>query len=394
MGIGSRQSQRSTSETPAGKSEPCKPYFQFMPGDGDMHLKIGGELSLSTLPQIWPPIRHGLRRRRLGNLTLDMSHVVCRDSACLALVSEIRRRAAVAGGKVNVQGVSPALNDLLEMAALPDAKAPHLFPPKPPGLIIRLGEKVACTLAEAKAMVAFVGEVCTAFVWAVFHPRRVRWGDLAAACEKIGADAVPITLLLGLLIGVMLAFQSAEQTERYGVRTVIPAVVAIAVTRELGPLIVALLMAGRTGSSLAAELGTMKVDQELNALRAMGLDPVRFLTVPRVLAALLMAPLLCMFCDLAGVIGGYTVMAYHGMNFIHYLIQAHQSLNWPDVFGGVGKTVLEGLMIGMVGCFCGLRTGSGPRAAGDSATRSVVMSILIVVATDGCFGVIYYFMRI
>ena len=394
MGIASRQSQVSASETPVGKSEPCKPYFQFMPGDGDLHLKIGGELSLSALPQIWPPIRHALRRRRLGNLTLDMSHVVCRDSACLTLVSEIRRRAAVAGGKVNIEGVSPDLNDLLEMAALPDAKAPHLFPPVPPGLIIRLGEKVACTLAEAKAMVAFVGEVCAAFVWAAFHPRRVRWGDLLAACEKIGADAVPITLLLGLLIGVMLAFQSAEQTERYGVRTVIPAVVAIAVTRELGPLIVALLMAGRTGSSLAAELGTMKVDQELNALRAMGLDPVRFLTVPRVLAALLMAPLLCMFCDLAGIIGGYTVMAYHGMAFIHYLIQAHQSLNWPDVFGGIGKTVLEGLMIGMVGCFCGLRTGSGPRAAGDSATRSVVMSILIVVATDGCFGVIYYFMRI
>ena len=365
-----------------------------MPGHGNLHLKIGGELSLETLPQIWPPIRQGLRRRRVGQVTLDMSHLVCRDSACLALVAEIRRRAAVAGGKVSIEGVSPDLSNLLDMSALPDARAPHLFPPAPPGLIVRLGEKTAGALSEAKAMIAFIGEVCAAFIWAVTHPHRVRWGDLIAACEKIGADALPITLLLGLLIGVMLAFQSAEQTERYGVRTVIPAVVAIAVTRELGPLIVALLMAGRTGSALAAELGTMKVDQELNALRAMGLDPVRFLAVPRVLAALMMAPLLTMFCNLAGIIGGYTVMAYHGTTFIHYLIQAHDALNWPDVFGGVGKTVVEGLMIGMIGCFCGIRTGSGPRAAGDSATRAVVLSILMVVATDGCFGVIYYFMRI
>jgi phospholipid/cholesterol/gamma-HCH transport system permease protein len=249
-------------------------------------------------------------------------------------------------------------------------------------------------MAELKAVVAFVGELFAGLVWAVGHPRQVRWREMAIAGEKAGADAVPVVLLLGFLIGVMLAFQSAEQTERYGVKTIIPNVVAVAVTRELGPLIATLLLAGRTGSAFAAELGTMKVNQELSALRAMGLSPLRFLAVPRIFAATLVAPLLTVFCDLAGVVGGYTVMADQGFTFLHYAVQVSHALNWADVCGGVGKTIVGGFLIGAAGCFSGLQTGSGSRAVGISTTRAVVTSIFLIVATDGCFGVIYYYFGI
>lgn len=394
--------------SPAPPADERKPFFHIgNPGRHDrngkhiehspgslIQLTLGGELSLGNLADIWLPLMAALGRLRPSHISIDLSQLTCSDSAWLALLAEIRRFVASGGGKVKLDGLKGDPAALLEMAALPNPTAPQLRAPKPLGLVTRVGEMTASGLAGLKALITFVGELCAGFVWAAAHPRQIRWRDLAISCEKAGANALPVVLLLGFLIGVMLAFQSAEQTERYGVRTVIPSVVAIAITRELGPLIAVLLMAGRTGSAFAAELGTMKVNQELNALRAMGLDPVRFLAVPRVLSVVLVAPLLAIFCDLAGMIGGYTVMADHGFSFVHYVAQARGSLNWPDVFGGIGKTVVDGLMIGAVGCLCGIRTASGPRAVGDSATRAVVLAILLVVAADGCFGVIYYYMGI
>jgi phospholipid/cholesterol/gamma-HCH transport system permease protein len=359
-----------------------------------VQLSIGGELTLGGLPKIWREASRSLRSLRPKSVEVDASQLSCGDSACMALFASIRRAVARQGGQVNITGLHPDLKALLELATLPDPRAPQLRPPRPLGLIARFGKVADDALIGLKALIAFMGELCAGVIWSAFHPRQVRWRDVIIACEKAGADAVPVILLLGFLIGVMLAFQSAGQTERYGVRTVIPSVVAIAVTRELGPLITTLLLAGRTASAYAAELGTMKIDDELNALRTMGLDPVRFLAVPRVLAVIIAAPLLTVFCDLAGIVGGYTVMADHGYSFVHYIVQAHNSLNWADVFGGIGKTVLCALLIGAVGCEFGIRAGAGPRAVGRSTTRAVVMAILLVVAVDGSFGVAYYYLGI
>lgn len=359
-----------------------------------LQLTLGGEVSIESLPRIWRDVTDALRRMRSGGVAIDASSLQCSDTACLALFAEIRRLAAAEHAPISVVGLKPDFQALLDMATLEDPAAPHLRPPIPPDFITRLGEKTARALAKMKLFVTFLGELSSGFVWAAIHPGQVRWRDLAVYSEKAGADAVPVVLLLGFLIGVMLAFQAAEQTERYGVRTVIPSVVAIAITRELGPLIAVLLLAGRTGSALAAELGTMKVNQELNALRTMGLDPVRFLAVPRVLSLMLVAPLLAIFCDFAGILGGYTVMADHGFSFLRYIVQADHALNWPDVFGGVGKTIVDGLLIGAAGCFYGIRTGSGPRAVGESTTHAVVTAIILIVAVDGSFGVIYYYFGI
>lgn len=361
---------------------------------GDLRISIGGTLNIAGLPKIWRQAIAPLRRSHPTSVEIDASELTCGDSACLALFSEIRREVAKHGGRASIVGLKPELKDLFDLATLADPLAPQLRPPPPLGLVSRLGRKADHALIELKAFITFIGELFAGFVSAAFHPRQVRWREFIFACERAGADAVPVVLLLGFLIGVMLAFQSAEQTERYGVRTVIPSVVAIAVTRELGPLITMLLMAGRTVSAYTAELGTMKVDDELNALRAMGLDPVRFLAVPRVLAVIVAMPLLTAFCDLAGILGGYTVMADHGFSFVHYIHQAHNSLNWPDVFGGMGKTVVCALLIGAIGCLRGIRAGSGPRAVGQSTTKAVVLAIITVVAIDGSFGVLYYYLGI
>ena len=361
---------------------------------GTTRLSVAGELSIANLPQAWQEARAPLLKSRRGQVEIDAAELVCDDSACLAFFAGMRRVVAKGGGELKVSGLKPELQSLVDLATLDDPLAPQLRPPPRLGIVTRVGEKTASALAELYALVAFLGELSAGVAWAVFHPRQMRWRELIGSTEKAGADALLVVLLLGFLIGVMLAFQAAGQTERYGVRTVIPSVVAIAVTRELGPLITSLLLAGRTTSAYAAELGTMKINQELDALRAMGLDPVRFLAVPRVLAVLLVAPLLAMFCNLAGLVGGYTVMADHGFSFVHYIVQAHHSLNLADVFGGLAKTVVGGLIVGAVGCIHGIRAGDGPRAVGQSTTSAVVTAILLIVATDGTFGVIYYYLGI
>jgi len=361
---------------------------------GQIQLTIGGELSMRTLPRVWPQVVESLRRMQAGRVTIDVSQLKCDDSACLTLFAEIRRLVAAGRGELSIVGLKPDLKALLDSATLPEPGASPLPPPMRLGFIARIGQRTADRLAQIKLGVTFIGELGAAFVWSAAHPRQARWRELALICEKAGADALPVVLLLVFLIGVMLAFQAAGQTERYGMRTVVPNVVVVAMTRELGPLIAALLLAGRTGSAFAAELGTMKVNEELNALRAMGLDPVRFLAIPRVVSLILVAPLLSIFSDLAGIIGGYTVMADHGFSIVHYMVQVGHVMNWGNVFGGIGKTVVEGLLIGAAACLSGIRTGSGPSAVGDSTTRAVVSAIILVVATDGFFGVVYYYFGI
>ncbi|HTW93218.1 MAG TPA: ABC transporter permease [Tepidisphaeraceae bacterium] len=380
----------------AGDSNQARPFVRINPSNrsDEFELTIGGELSIETLGRVWPDVGKNLRQLRATRVAVDVSHLQCVDSTCLALFGEIRRLVAAASAELNFTGLTPELKALLDMAMPQEASETKPCPPPSPGFITRIGERAACGMGHLARIVTFIGELFAGFVWAAMRPRQVRWGDLATSIEKAGADAVPIVLLLGFLIGVMLAFQSAEQTERYGVRTIIPNVVAIAVTRELGPLIAMLLLAGRTGSAIAAELGTMKVNQELSALRAMGLDPVRFLAVPHVLSLMFVAPLLTLFCDLAGIVGGYTVLANNGFSIVRYAVQVGHALNWPDICGGVGKTIVGGLLVGAAGCFYGIETGTGSRAVGRSTTRAVVAAIILIVATDGCFGVIYYYFGI
>jgi len=211
---------------------------------------------------------------------------------------------------------------------------------------------------------------------------------------KAGVDAVPVVSLLGFLIGVILAYQCAVAMQRYGITSAIPAVVGIAMFRELGPLITAVLLAGRSGSAYAAEIGTMTVTEEVSALRTLGLNPVRFLAVPRVLAAMLVTPLLAVFCNLLGVLGGYTVMAGYQFTFAQYVNAVRHATNYQDLAGGVLKTVAFAFIVGGIGCLRGLRTGDGPGAVGDSTTRAVVAGIVLVIVTDGLFGVAYYYLGI
>jgi phospholipid/cholesterol/gamma-HCH transport system permease protein len=326
-----------------------------------------------------------------GHIVVDVSQISYCDGAGLGLFAEIRRVAALSGSGLTFRGFTPELQRLVERSALADPAALELRPIQRLSFVQEVGKSAATILADLYAMVSFMGHLLSALVWALAHPMQIRYRDLFLVAEKAGVNAAPVTCLLGGLVGVILAFQCGIAMARFGVEEAIPQVVTIALSRELGPLIAAVLFAGRSGSAFTAEIGTMTITEEIAALKCMGLDPVRYLVVPRVLAAMAMLPLLTTLCDLTGVLGGYSVMTNYGFSFTRYVHAVLHSITYVDLLGGVAKTVAFGAIIAGVGCWRGLRTANGPGAVGDSTTRSVVESIVLVILADAAFGVIYFY---
>ena len=200
--------------------------------------------------------------------------------------------------------------------------------------------------------------------------------------------------LISFLLGVILAFDAAVPMRRFGAELFVADLVGLAIVRELGPLMTAILLAGRSGAAFAAEIGTMKVNEELNALTTMGLDPVRFLVVTRIVAAVLMVPLLSFFADLIGVLAGGITMLSFNIPFVTYVHEVASSVDITDVLAGLIKTPVFAILIAGIGCLRGLQTQTGASAVGISTTRAVVSGIVLLVAVDGIFAVIYYILDI
>ena len=199
-------------------------------------------------------------------------------------------------------------------------------------------------------------------------------------------------MLVGFLMGLIMAFQAAVPLGQFGAQIFVANLIGLAILRELGPLMTAIVLAGRSGSAFAAELGTMKVREEIDALKTMGLEPVRFLVVPRVIAALVMTPLLTVFADLVGLMGGSVVLMSLGFPLITFLNQVQTAVTYGSPVGGLVKAFFFGILVAAIGCLRGLQTKTGASAVGVSTTSAVVSGIILIVITDGVFSVIYYYL--
>jgi phospholipid/cholesterol/gamma-HCH transport system permease protein len=213
----------------------------------------------------------------------------------------------------------------------------------------------------------------------------MRWHEVMRIFESAGVNALPIISLISLLVGLIIAFESAQPLAQFGAQIFIANMIGLLMIRELGPLMTAIMLAGRSGSAFAAELGTMKVNEELNALETMGLDPIKFLVVQRIMAGILLTPLLTLYSMLMGVIGGVLVMLSLGFPLVLIYNQLVSSLEISDVVVGTVKGLVFGIIVAAIGCLRGLQTLKGPRAVGDSTTRAVVSSILLIIIADAVF---------
>src|SRR5258705_3821865 len=249
-------------------------------------------------------------------------------------------------------------------------------------------------MRDMRMQVEFLGEAVAALGSAIRHPSTIRWRDVAVICERVGADALPIVALISFLLGVILAFQSAIPMKKFGAEIFVADLIGLSMLRELGGLMTAILLAGRSGAAFAAEIGTMRVNQEIDALTTMGLDPVRFLVTTRVIAAVLMTPLLTLFADLVGLLGGAMTLQSFAIPFVTFIHEVESIVDFSDFMAGFVKSFVFAILIAGIGCLRGLQTSAGASAVGDAATRAVVSGIILLVIVDGIFAVIYFFLDI
>jgi phospholipid/cholesterol/gamma-HCH transport system permease protein len=353
-----------------------------------------GNLDKDTTASIWRQAISKLVKTQPKMLVIDAEALEYCDGAGIAFLLELKSRQEQNKGKIQIQGLKPDISELIKLFEPDQPTQAESRPPLFRRVPEQAGRAVVDFFQELGSQISFIGELFVKLLSTLSRLGNLRWKDAFLVAEKSGANAVGITAMLGFLIGVILAFQAAIAMGKFGAEIYVADLVVIVLFRELGPLLTAFVLAARTGSAFAAEIGTMKVNEEIDALTTMGLEPVQFLVIPRILAAVFVTPLLTMFNNLFGIIGCVLVMIPMGFSPITLLMQVQGAADLTDLFGGLAKTFVFGFLIAGIGCLRGLQTKTGASAVGDSATRAVVTSIIAIVIADGVFAVVYYFLGI
>ncbi len=349
-------------------------------------LKLEGRLDSDGIANIWLDSSN-LSKTRCVSL-IDVHGVDYCDSAGIALLISLQKNAREQGVELKIQGLSPQFQILLPTST------PQEDPPRPPASFPEvLGREVVAVLNDLYAQINFAGELFVTLLSTLLHPSRIPWKSFCNVFEVMGIYALPIISLVGFLTGCILAFQALAPLRQFGVEIFAVNLTALALLRELGPIMTAVVLAGRSGSAFAAEIGTMKVNQELDALVTMGIAPLRFLVVPRIIAALIVTPLLTIYMDAIGVAGGFLVLMSMGFPFAALLTQLLGAVNINDILGGIVKSFFFGFLISSIGCLRGLQTSRGSAAVGTSTTRSVVSSVVLVVVVDAIFSAVFYALK-
>jgi phospholipid/cholesterol/gamma-HCH transport system permease protein len=362
--------------------------------DGRRRLALSGHLDAESIRDVWDRSRAALADATGRAVVVDATGVDYCDVAGVALLVDLMRPRPRGPAAVSVEHLKPEFRALLDRFDPAVFAVDHDPPAKRRRGIEELGYAAAMVGRDLRVQVSFIGEIVAAFAHAARHPGAVRWRDVWAIAERAGADALPIVALIAFLMGVILAFESAVPMKRFGAEIFVADLVGLAMLRELGPLMTAILLAGRSGAAFAAELGTMRVNQEIDALTTMGLDPVRFLVVTRVLAALLVTPLLTLFADVIGVAGGAVTMQTFAIPYITFVREVEGIVDLSDFMAGFLKSFVFAITIAGIGCLRGLQTTTGASAVGNAATRAVVSGIILLVVVDGLFAVIFYVLDI
>jgi len=361
---------------------------------GIARVVLRGCLSARTVPASWETLEKGLRLVKLEKLEVDARELELCDGAGLALLRYLSMGLMTPEAAVSINGLDPDLLELFRAFTLEDYKA---LRPSAPVRCHSIPDEVGSGVRHAgrdwRDQIEFLGNIARNLLPTLWNRRQTRWPEVGRVFEVAGANAVPIVSLVSILVGLIIAFESAQTLANFGAQIYVVNMIGIIMVRELGPLLAAVLLAGRSGSAFAAELGTMKVNEELDALKTFGLDPIRFLVIQRLVAGVLLTPLLSFYSTFLGILGGALVAFALGYSWSLIFHQLSASLVLSDIFLGLAKAIAFGAIVSAVGCLRGVQTGEGPSAVGVSTTRAVVSSIVLIVLADAVFAVLFYFLK-
>jgi phospholipid/cholesterol/gamma-HCH transport system permease protein len=328
---------------------------------------------------------HGAVRQ----VQFETAHLVHWDSALINFLLRLEEHCADRRIAFDKNGLPPGVKGLLRLAtAVPEREGARRERASVPFLEM-VGTETKKIFGSCGEMTEFLGEACLSFVRLFTGRARFRRSDLWLIMQECGARALPIVSLISLLVGLILAFVGAIQLQQFGAQIYVADLVGIAMVREMGAMMTAIVMAGRTGAAFAAQLGTMQVNEEIDAFSTLGFSPIDFLVLPRMLALILMMPLLCIYADAMGILGGALVgVAMLDLTITEYFIETQGAIDMVDIMVGVVKSAVFGVLVALAGCLRGIQCGRSAQAVGLATTSAVVMGIVFIIVTDGIFSVI------
>ena len=333
-----------------------------------------------------------LKEHKPARVELDMSQLGYLDSGGALGLVLMERQAARAGARFAVSNLSTAAQTI---RALVDPRAldvPPLIPShRKLDIFSKVGEGLKSLLDASTQALAFVGDLIKALGRTLANPRQIRWRDVAVCMERVGVDGLPIVGVISFLLGLIMAWMSSLQLQSFGANIFVASLVGLAMTRELGPIMTAVLIAGRSGSAFAAEIGTMKVNEEVDALAVMGYDPTCFLVLPKMMATLVVLPLLTLYADLLGILGGLVAAVLSmDLTVYAYIKQTVKTLDTFDVTSGLIKSLVFALIIAGVGCQQGFMVRGGAQGVGTATTSAVVAAMALIIVANCIFAILFY----
>ncbi len=344
----------------------------------------------AALPAIEPVLERLRHTPAPAAVCFDASELGEWDTGLVARLASIRRDAEANSVAFDDSGLPEGVRQLIALAFAVREREGARRKARDIGLFARIGEKTQRVVGRSRELLEFLGELVLSFGRLFRGKATYLRSDLVQYIQEAGAEALPIVSLISFLIGMIFAFVGVMQLENFGAGIYTADLVAVAMVREMAPIMTAIIMAGRTGAAYAAQIGTMKVNEEVDALTTLGMDPIDFLVTPRVIALVVMLPMLTLYGSLMGILGGTFVgLSMLDVSLVQYASQTVNSVGLNSLLGGLFKSLVYGSLVAIAGCQQGLACGNSAMAVGESTTRAVVMGIVLIVVSASILTVIY-----
>lgn len=358
-------------------------------------LFLQGRIALGDSEGLFARMQDAVTAGNPASVRIDLSGVSYMDGAGVMTVLRLEDSIRIKGLPFTLVSVPEEIRGvmgLIDREGL--TRPPHRAESRPVGLLEGFGSASVRISKDLVAMLAFLGELVAAVVHLLRHPREVRWENVFFYMRRVGAEGLPIVGLISALIGLIIAFMSSLQLKQFGANVYVASLVAVAIVRELGPIMTAILVAGRSASAFAAEIGTMRVNDEVDALVTMGFDPIRFLAVPKLIATVIVLPLLTLYADLFGILGGMIVgVAGLDLTVYTYLQASRRSVTVFFLTSSLVKAAVFACIIAWIGCQRGFQVRGGVEEVGAATTSAVVTAILLIVVVDSVFAVVLHYLK-
>lgn len=357
-------------------------------------VRCAGHWTVTDLHSLEQQLSH-IKWPKQATFTFDMQAVPIMDTSGAWLLSRTVKELEARGTQVSLQGLSSGAQALYKLVR-EDGGVAHTLPThKHRPLLFAVGQGSLMTLLRWRDMVAFIGEMGESLVRVLRYPSRIRWSAIFHELAQAGHKALPIVGLLCFLLGIVIGYQGGVQLEDYGANIYVVDLVGISMLRELAPMITAIIVAGRTGSAYTAEIGTMKVTEEVDALRSLGIAPMEILVLPKLLALLIALPLLTVYADILGVFGGMVMADVQlGIGYSTFIERFSDAVELDTYLVGIGKAPVFAAIIATVGCFQGFQVTGSAESVGRRTTLSVVQAIFAVIIVDAAFSVAFSYLGI